>query len=116
MIENIVALLGKYKNVKPGTATLLQLEYTQRKEYLLCLQTLTAIVQYIRERWNILANAVTAMMAHLVKRHLTCGRPPRWRRSRTFALHAGDRGSIPGRDGPKSGKQVVTAPLRNARH
>ena len=35
-------------------------------------------------------------------------------RVRAFASHAGDRGSIPGRDKPKSLKQVVTAPLPNA--
>ena len=28
--------------------------------------------------------------------------PPRWRRGRAFASHAGDRGSIPGRDRPKT--------------
>ena len=28
--------------------------------------------------------------------------PPRWRRGRTFASHAGDRGLVPGRDRPKS--------------
>ena len=28
--------------------------------------------------------------------------PPRWRRGRAFASHAGERGSIPGRDRPKS--------------
>ena len=27
---------------------------------------------------------------------------PRWRRGRAFASHAGDRGSIPGRDRPES--------------
>ena len=43
-------------------------------------------------------------------------KPPWWRRGRAFASHAGDRGSIPGRDGPKSLKQVVTAPLSNAWH
>ena len=32
-----------------------------------------------------------------------------------FASHAGDRGSIPGRDRPTSLKQVVTAPLPNPR-
>ena len=40
---------------------------------------------------------------------------PRWRRGRSFASHVGDLGSIPGRDQPKSLKQVVTAPLPNAR-
>ena len=35
-------------------------------------------------------------------------------RVRAFASHAGDRGSIPSRDRPKSLKQVVTAPLPNA--
>ena len=37
------------------------------------------------------------------------------KQGRTFASYAGDRGSIPGRDRPKSSKQVVTAPLQNAR-
>ena len=32
-----------------------------------------------------------------------------------FALHEGDRGSIPGRDRLTSLKQVVTVPLSNAR-
>ena len=36
------------------------------------------------------------------------------RRDRPFAFHAGDRGSIPGQDRPRSFKQVVTAPLPNA--
>ena len=40
--------------------------------------------------------------------------PPRWRRGRAFASHAGDRGSIPSGDRPKSKKQVATAPLPNA--
>ena len=40
----------------------------------------------------------------------------RWRIGRALALHAEDLGSIPGRDKPKSLKQVVTAaPLPNAR-
>ena len=34
---------------------------------------------------------------------------------RAFVSHAGDQGSIPGRDIPESLKQVVTAPLPNAR-
>ena len=42
-------------------------------------------------------------------------KPPRWRKGRSFASHTGDRGSIPGRDKPKSLKQVMTAPLPNAR-
>ena len=37
------------------------------------------------------------------------------RSGREFAPHVGDRGSIPGREMPKSLKQVVTAPLPNAR-
>ena len=45
----------------------------------------------------------------------SCITPPRWRRGRALASHAGERGSIPGRDKPKSLKQVVTAPLPNAR-
>ena len=39
----------------------------------------------------------------------------RWRIGRALALHAEDLGSIPGRDKPKSLKQVVTAPLPTAR-
>ena len=42
-------------------------------------------------------------------------RPPRWRRGSAFAWHAGDRGSILGRDRPKSLKQVMTVSLSNAR-
>ena len=44
-----------------------------------------------------------------------CYKPPRWLSGRAFASCAGDRGLIPGRDRPKSLKQVVTAPLPNAR-
>ena len=33
---------------------------------------------------------------------------------RAFASHPGDWGSIPGRDRPKSIKQVVTTPLQSA--
>ena len=40
--------------------------------------------------------------------------PPRWRRGRAFASHAGDRGSISGRHRPNSIIQVVTALLQNA--
>ena len=47
--------------------------------------------------------------------HLQMLLPPRSRRGRAFALHAGDRGSIPGRDNMSRKKQVVTAPLPNAR-
>ena len=32
---------------------------------------------------------------------------PRWRKGRAFASHAGDRGSIPGRDRPKSNKRPL---------
>ena len=45
----------------------------------------------------------------------TCIQPPQWHSGRTFVSLAGDRGSIPGRDIPKTLKQVVTAPLPNAR-
>ena len=38
-----------------------------------------------------------------------------WLNGRTFASHAGDWGSMPGRDRPKSLKQVVTVPLTSAR-
>ena len=38
-----------------------------------------------------------------------------WRSGGVFASHAGDQGSIPDRDKFKSLKQVVTAPLLNAR-
>ena len=38
--------------------------------------------------------------------------PPRWRSGRAFASHAGGRVSIPGRDRPKSLKQVVKAPCQ----
>ena len=41
--------------------------------------------------------------------------PPRCLSSREFASHDEDRGSNPGRDRPKSLKQVVTAPLLSAR-
>ena len=41
---------------------------------------------------------------------------PRWLKGRAFASQAVDRGSILGRDISKSLKQVVTAPLPNARH
>ena len=37
----------------------------------------------------------------------------RWCRGRAFASHSVDRGSIPGRDRPKSLKQEVTAPVPN---
>ena len=40
--------------------------------------------------------------------------PPRWLTGRAFASHAGDRGSIPGRNRPTSLKQAVTDPLPNA--
>ena len=40
---------------------------------------------------------------------------PRWRSGRTFASHAGDLGSIFGRDVSNSLKQVMTVPLPNAR-
>ena len=40
--------------------------------------------------------------------------PPQWLGCRAFVSHAGDRGSIPGRDRPKSSKLVVRAPLPNA--
>ena len=36
------------------------------------------------------------------------------RNGRAFAWHSRDQGSIPGRERPKSLKQVVTAPLPNA--
>ena len=39
----------------------------------------------------------------------------RWLSGRLFNSHAGDRGSNPGCDTPKSLKQVVTAPLSSAR-
>ena len=48
-----------------------------------------------------------------VELSLSVPTPPRWRNVRAFASHAGDRGSIPGRDRPNSLKQVVTAPLPN---
>ena len=41
---------------------------------------------------------------------------PRWLRGRAFDSQAVDRGSIHGRNVYKSLKQVVTAPLPNARH
>ena len=41
--------------------------------------------------------------------------PLLWRSGRAFTSHAGDRCSIPGRDRPKSLKQVVTVQLTNAR-
>ena len=40
--------------------------------------------------------------------------PPRRHSGRAFASHAEDRGSVPGRDWPKSLKQLVTTPLQNA--
>ena len=40
--------------------------------------------------------------------------PPQWLRGIAFTSHAGNRGSIPGRERPNSLKQVVTAPLLNA--
>ena len=47
--------------------------------------------------------------------HFTKIKPPQWLKGRAFASFAGNRGSIPGRDRPKSLKQVVTAALPNAR-
>ena len=41
--------------------------------------------------------------------------PLRWRSGSAFASQAGDQCSIPGRDRPKCIKQVVIAPLPNAR-
>ena len=38
-----------------------------------------------------------------------------WIKKKALASNAGEQGSIPGRDKPKSVKQVVTAPLPNAR-
>ena len=40
---------------------------------------------------------------------------PWWPSGRVFALHVGDRDSIPGRDRPKSFKEVIKAPLPSAR-
>ena len=40
---------------------------------------------------------------------------PRWLSGRAFASHAGDRGSIPGRNRPKSLKQAVSTPMLSAR-
>ena len=40
---------------------------------------------------------------------------PWWPSGRVFALHVGDRDSIPGRDRPKSFKEAITAPLPSAR-
>ena len=52
---------------------------------------------------------------HLRSHTIRPFRPPRWRRGKAFASHAVDRGSIPGRERPNSLKQVVIAPLPNAR-
>ena len=41
--------------------------------------------------------------------------PPRWGSDTAFASHAEYRASIPGRERPKSFKQVVTAPLPHSR-
>ena len=41
-------------------------------------------------------------------------KPARWRRGSAISLHSEVQGSIPGRDRPKSLKQVVTSPVPNA--
>ena len=45
-------------------------------------------------------------------RYLPHFSPPQWLNGIAFTSHAGDLGSIPARDGPKSIKQVVTAPIK----
>ena len=48
-------------------------------------------------------------------RSYTFDKPPWWLSGRAFASHAGDHGSIPGRDRPKLLKHVLTALLTSAR-
>ena len=46
-------------------------------------------------------NMQNDILIHIINEHPSFA-PVRWRRGRAFASHAGDRGSIPGRDRPKS--------------